>query len=72
MTASVLKHFNLKIIIYVETDTLNYVSRGVLLQKNKEENLHPVVYFLMLMISTECNYDIYNKKLLVIIHYLEQ
>ena len=68
----VLRHFNLKAIIYVETDALNYVSRGVLLQKNKEENLHSVAYFLKLMISAEYNYDIYDKKLLAIIHYLKQ
>ena len=69
---SVLRHFNLKAIIYVKTNTSDYVSRGILLQKNKEENLHLMTYFLKLMISAECNYDIYNKELLAIIYYLEQ
>ena len=72
MTVFILRHFDLKTIIYVKTDALNYISRGVLLQKNKEENLHFVVYFSKLMISAECNYNIYDKKLLAIIHYLEQ
>ena len=69
---SVLRHFNLKTIIYVEIDALNYVSREMLLQKNKEENLYSIAYFLKLMISAECNYNIYDKKLLAIIHCLEQ
>ena len=58
--------------MYIETDALDYVSRGVLLQKNKERNLHSVAYFLKLMISAECNYNIYNKELLAIIYCLEQ
>ena len=69
---SVLKYFNLKAIIYVKIDALNYISREVLLQKNKEKNLYSVVYFLKLMTSAECNYDIYDKELLAIIHYLKQ
>ena len=69
---SVLRYFNLKVITYVKTDALNYVSRGVLSQKNKEENLHLIAYFLKLMTSAECNYNIYDKKLLAIIHYLKQ
>ena len=69
---SVLRHFNLKAIIYIKTDASDYVSREVLLQKNKKENLHSVTYFLKLMISAEYNYNIYNKKLLAIIYYLKQ
>ena len=58
--------------MYIKTDSLNYVTEGMLLQKNKEENLHSVTYFLKLMISAKCNYDIYDKKLLAIIYYLKQ
>ena len=58
--------------MYIKTDTLNYVSREVLLQKNKKENLHSVVYFLKLMISAEYNYNIYDKELLAIIYCLKQ
>ena len=68
----ILRHFNLKTIIYIKTDASDYVSREVLLQKNKKENLHSVIYFLKLMTSAEYNYNIYNKKLLIIIYYLEQ
>ena len=62
----------MKAIIYVKTDASDYVSREMLLQKNKEENLHSVAYFSKLMIPAECNYDIYDKELLAIIHCLEQ
>ena len=72
MMMSVLRHFNLKATMYIKIDTLNYVSRGVLLQKNEEENLYSVIYFLKLITSAECNYDIYDKELLAIICYLEQ
>ena len=72
MTASVLRHFDLKAIIYIKIDASDYISRGILLQKNKKRNLHSVAYFSKLIISAECNYDIYNKKLLAIICCLEQ
>ena len=69
---SILRHFNLKAIIYIKIDASDYISKGVLLQKNKEENLHSVAYFLKLMMSAECNYNIYNKELLAIIYCLKQ
>ena len=69
---SILKYFNLKAIIYIKTDASDYINREVLLQKNKEKNLHLVTYFSKLITSAECNYDIYNKKLLAIIHCLKQ
>ena len=58
--------------MYIKTDASDYISREVLLQKNEKENLHSVTYFLKLMTSAEYNYNIYNKELLAIIHYLEQ
>ena len=72
ITVSVLRYFNLRTTTYIKTDTSDYINRGILLQKNKEDNLHSVVYFLKLMISAEYNYNIYDKKLLAIIHYLKQ
>ena len=71
-TVSVLRHFDLKATTYIKTDASDYVSGGVLLQKDKEENLHSVAYFSKLMTPAECNYDIYDKELLAIIHCLEQ
>ena len=68
----ILRHFDSKAIIYIKIDASDYISRGVLLQKNKEENLYSVTYFSKLIISAECNYDIYDKELLAIIHCLKQ
>ena len=71
MIMSVLRYFDLKSTIYIEINALNYVSREMLSQENEEENLYSVTYFFKLMTSAECNYNIYNKKLLAIIHCLE-
>ena len=43
MTAPVLRHFDPKATTYVETDASDYVSGGVLSQKDEEGNLHPVI-----------------------------
>ena len=50
---SVLRHFDSKAIIYVKIDASNYISREILLQKNKEENLYSVTYFSKLMMSVK-------------------
>ena len=34
--------------------------------------LHSVTYFSICMLFTECNYDIYNKKLLIITYIFEK
>ena len=52
---------------FVETDFSDYVNAGVLLQIGEDGLLHPVTYFLRRMAPVECNYKIYDKKLLVII-----
>ena len=45
----------------------DYVSADVLLQEGKDGNLHFVAYFLRRIVSAKCTYEIYDKKLLVII-----
>ena len=39
----------------------------MLSQLNKKRNLHSVIFFFSKMFSEKCNYEIYNKKLLIII-----
>jgi hypothetical protein len=51
----------------VEADSLDYISLGVLLQKDDQGVLHPVAFFSKKMTPAECNYKIYDKELLVII-----
>jgi hypothetical protein len=41
-------------------------------QKHADRVLHPVVYFSRKIISTELNYNIYDKELLVIIETLRE
>ena len=56
----------------METDSSDYVSGGVLFQKDKNGDLRPVAFFSKTMSPAECNYDIYDKELLAIIRCLEQ
>ncbi len=71
MTILVLKHFNLIRKVILKTDFLNYVNDEVLFQYNDEDILHSMIFYSKNMILAECNYKIYDKKLLIIIHYLK-
>jgi hypothetical protein len=70
--ALVLRYFDRTCTCYMECDVSDYVSAGVLSQKNNEGVLYPVVYFSRKMSPAECNYEIYNKELLAIIQYFEE
>ena len=56
----------------VKSDSSDCVTEEVLSQSDSQEVLHSVTYFSTCMASAECNYDIYNKKLLVIICTFEE
>ena len=47
-------------------------SNKVFSQLNDDESLHPIAFFWKNFNIAECNYEIYNKKLLAIIRYFEQ
>ena len=66
MTASVLAHYNPKLETWIKTDSSNFVTAGVLLQMHNGV-LRLVAYFSKKLTSVECNYMIYNKKLLAIV-----
>jgi hypothetical protein len=70
-TALVLKHFNLIREVILKTDFSNYVNDEVLSQYDDEEILHSMIFYSKNMISAEYNYEIYDKKLLIIIHCLK-
>ncbi|GME30143.1 uncharacterized protein ACHE_50633A [Neofusicoccum parvum] len=53
--------------IFLEVDSSDYVSGGVLSQKDEEGKLHPVAYFSKKLSDTECNYTIYDKELFAIV-----
>ncbi len=66
-TALVLKHFDLIREAILKTDFLNYVNDEVLSQYDDEDILHSMIFYSKNMILAECNYEIYNKELLIII-----
>ena len=63
----ILRHYNLNLKIVVKTDASDYVSEGILSQYDKNDILHPIAYFSKKHNSAKCNYEIYNKELIVII-----
>ncbi len=64
-TAFVLKHFNLirKVILKMNDEVLS--------QYDDKNILHSVIFYSKNMIFAECNYEIYDKELLIIIHCLK-
>jgi len=51
----------------IEINALNYVFKDILSQYDENEILHLVAYFSKKHNSIECNYEIYNKKLMIIV-----
>ena len=50
---------------------LNYVNEEMFSQYNDKSVLHLMIFYNKNLISIECNYQIYDKKLFVIIRYLK-
>jgi hypothetical protein len=67
----ILCYFDLLREIFVETDVSDYISLGVLSQKDNQGVLYPVAFMSKKYNLAECNYKIYNKELLVIIYCFE-
>jgi len=64
---SILRHFDQTRDFILEIDSFDYVNDEVLSQYDDEDVLHSIVFYSKNMSSAECNYEIYNKKLLIII-----
>ncbi len=64
---SVLQHFNSKWQTILKINASDYVKDEILSQYDDENVLHSVAFYSKSMILAECNYHIYDKKLLVII-----
>jgi hypothetical protein len=67
----VLRHFNSKQQTVLKINASDYVKDDILSQYNDEDVLHSIIFYSKSMISDECNYHIYDKKLLVIIQCFE-
>jgi hypothetical protein len=70
--APILQVFDVDKLLTVETDRSDYIIAGVLSQPDDKKNLKPIAYFSTKMSPAECNYEIYNKKLLIIIRAFEE
>ena len=71
-SAFILVMFNLSKPFTVESDSSDCVTGEMLSQSDSQGVLHSVTYFSTCMSPAECNYDIYNKELLAIIHTFEE
>ncbi len=67
----ILRHFDQTCETILKTDSFNYVNDEVLSQYDDEEVLHSIAFYSKNMSFAECNYEIYNKKLLIIIQAFE-
>ncbi len=64
---SILRHFDQTRETILEIDSFNYVNDEVLSQYDDEEVLYSIIFYSKNMSFAECNYEIYDKELLVII-----
>ncbi len=64
---SILHHFDQIRDFILEIDSFNYVNDEVLSQYDNKDVLHSIAFYSKNMFSAECNYEIYDKKLLIII-----
>jgi hypothetical protein len=71
-SAPVLARFDPDHDVIVETDASDYVSAGVLSQYDDEGILHPVTFFSKKHSPAECNYEIYDKELMAIVHAFDE
>jgi len=65
--AFILRHFDQNKKTILETDSFNYVNNDILSQFDDKETLHSMIYYSKNLSLAECNYEIYDKKLLTII-----
>ncbi len=70
-STSILCHFDVKHQAILKIDAFNYVKDDILSQYDDESVLHSIVFYSKSMILAECNYHIYDKKLLTIIRCFE-
>lgn len=71
VTAPVLMKFDPDQQIVIESDASDFITGGVMSQYDKSGILRPIAYFSKKHSPTECNYEIYNKELMAIIHCFE-
>ena len=66
--APLLKHPNLELPFYVETDSSDFAIGAALLQKQGDEELYPVAFFSRKFTASEINYEVHDKELSAIVY----
>ena len=54
--------------IMIEIDTNKIALNSILNQPDEKKRLYPIIFYCRKFTSSELNYDIYDKKLLVIVN----
>ena len=70
-TAPLLHLPNVHCPFIVMSDASLLASRGILMQKDDNGDLHPCAYLSQTFTTAECNYNIYDCELLAVIHALD-
>ncbi len=63
----ILRHYNSDHKIVIEINALNYMFKDILFQYDENEILHSIAYFSKKHNSIECNYEIYDKEVMIIV-----
>ena len=72
LSPKVLRHFDMDLKTMLETDASDGVISGILSQFHPDDKLwHPVGFFSKTITAPECNYKIYDKKMLAIVRSLQ-
>jgi len=71
-TAPILIHFDFGAQIVVKTDASDIASAGILSQPGPDGLLHSIAFFSKKHTRAECNYDIYDKELMAVVHAFEE
>jgi RNase H-like domain found in reverse transcriptase len=66
ISAPVLRHFDPKLCIILETDASDYAIAAILSQVDENNEIRPVTFCSHSMQHAELNYDIHDKELLVV------
>ena len=65
-----MQHFDKIKKVVLKINFLNYVNEEIFSQYNYENSLHLITFYNKNLLFIEYNYEIYDKKFLIIIYYL--
>jgi len=68
----ILHHFNPDLETWIETNASDFVVTAILSQRDADKVLHPIAYISKQISPAECNYEIYDKKLLAVVRAFEK